>query len=82
MSGSAVQPAPPRSRVAPQPAAGAPVLAFKRHLRAEIRAGKGAYLFSEQGVIAMRGARSSLPSRSRRFVSALAKKATSSMLRP
>ncbi|HKN54869.1 MAG TPA: TOMM precursor leader peptide-binding protein, partial [Amycolatopsis sp.] len=31
-------------------------LAFKRHLRAEVRAGKGAYLFSEQGVIAMRGA--------------------------
>jgi bacteriocin biosynthesis cyclodehydratase domain-containing protein len=30
--------------------------AFKRHLRAEVRAGKGAYLFSEQGVIAMRGA--------------------------
>ncbi|MFJ1764929.1 TOMM precursor leader peptide-binding protein [Amycolatopsis sp. NPDC088138] len=33
-----------------------PTLAFKRHLRAEVRAGKGAYLFSEQGVIAMRGA--------------------------
>jgi ribosomal protein S12 methylthiotransferase accessory factor len=33
------------------------VLAFKRHLRAEVHAGKGAYLFSEQGVIAMRGAR-------------------------
>ncbi|WP_410672068.1 TOMM precursor leader peptide-binding protein [Amycolatopsis sp. cmx-4-68] len=31
-------------------------LGFKRHLRAEVRAGKGAYLFSEQGVIAMRGA--------------------------
>jgi bacteriocin biosynthesis cyclodehydratase domain-containing protein len=31
--------------------------AFKRHLRAEVCAGKGAYLFSEQGVIAMRGAR-------------------------
>src|SRR4051812_31359188 len=30
-------------------------LGFKRHLRAEVRAGKGAYLFSEQGVIAMRG---------------------------
>jgi bacteriocin biosynthesis cyclodehydratase domain-containing protein len=30
-------------------------LAFKRHLRAEVLAGKGAYLFSEQGVIAMRG---------------------------
>ena len=33
------------------------MLAFKRHLRAEVCAGKGAYLFSEQGVIAMRGAR-------------------------
>ncbi|HEY3482455.1 MAG TPA: hypothetical protein VGL02_26480, partial [Streptomyces sp.] len=32
-----------------------PVLAFKRHLRAEVREG-AAYLFSEQGVIAMRGA--------------------------
>ncbi|UOX89457.1 TOMM precursor leader peptide-binding protein [Amycolatopsis sp. FBCC-B4732] len=31
--------------------------AFRRHLRAEVRAGKGAYLFSEQGVIAMRGAK-------------------------
>ncbi|WP_340687562.1 TOMM precursor leader peptide-binding protein [Amycolatopsis coloradensis] len=31
-------------------------LGFKRHLRAEIREGSGAYLFSEQGVIAMRGA--------------------------
>jgi oxazoline/thiazoline synthase len=29
--------------------------AFRRHLRAEVREGKGAYLFSEQGVIAMRG---------------------------
>ncbi|MFC5685582.1 TOMM precursor leader peptide-binding protein [Amycolatopsis mediterranei] len=33
------------------------VPAFRRHLRAEVRAGKGAYLFSEQGVIAMRGAK-------------------------
>ncbi|MFD9894026.1 TOMM precursor leader peptide-binding protein [Amycolatopsis sp. NPDC059027] len=33
-----------------------PTLAFKRHLRAEISEGNGAYLFSEQGVIAMRGA--------------------------
>ncbi|WP_328617964.1 TOMM precursor leader peptide-binding protein [Amycolatopsis sp. NBC_00355] len=57
MSGSAVQPAPHRSRAAAPPAAGTPVLAFKRHLRAEVHAGKGAYLFSEQGVIAMRGAR-------------------------
>src|SRR5206468_11991329 len=31
--------------------------AFRRHLRAEVREGKGAYLFSEQGVIAMRGAK-------------------------
>ncbi|MFC4085639.1 TOMM precursor leader peptide-binding protein [Amycolatopsis samaneae] len=31
-------------------------LGFKRHLRAEISEGNGAYLFSEQGVIAMRGA--------------------------
>ncbi|WIX84552.1 TOMM precursor leader peptide-binding protein [Amycolatopsis sp. DG1A-15b] len=31
--------------------------AFRRHLRAEVRAGKGAYLFSEEGVIAMRGAK-------------------------
>ena len=31
--------------------------AFRRHLRAEVRAGKGAYLFSEQGVIALRGAK-------------------------
>ncbi|MCR6483550.1 TOMM precursor leader peptide-binding protein [Amycolatopsis sp. OK19-0408] len=51
MSGSAVQP------VGVPSLAGAPVLAFKRHLRAEVSAGKGAYLFSEQGVIAMRGAR-------------------------
>lgn len=29
--------------------------AFKRHLRVEVSPGKGAYLFSEQGVIAMRG---------------------------
>ena len=35
----------------------APTPAFRRHLRAEVRAGKGAYLFSEQGVIAMRGAK-------------------------
>lgn len=34
-----------------------PTPAFRRHLRAEVRAGKGAYLFSEQGVIAMRGAK-------------------------
>ncbi|MEU0532506.1 TOMM precursor leader peptide-binding protein [Amycolatopsis tolypomycina] len=57
MTGSAVQPAPPRTLTATPPAAGPPVLAFKRHLRAEVRAGKGAYLFSEQGVISMRGAR-------------------------
>ncbi|WP_020670836.1 TOMM precursor leader peptide-binding protein [Amycolatopsis nigrescens] len=31
-------------------------LDFKRHLRAEISEGDGAYLFSERGVIAMRGA--------------------------
>ncbi|WP_067593433.1 MULTISPECIES: TOMM precursor leader peptide-binding protein [Amycolatopsis] len=31
-------------------------LSFKRHLRAEINEGEGAYLFSERGVIAMRGA--------------------------
>jgi oxazoline/thiazoline synthase len=31
-------------------------LGFKRHLRAEISEGNGAYLFSEQGVVAMRGA--------------------------
>lgn len=31
-------------------------LGFKRHLRAEISEGNGAYLFSEQGVIAIRGA--------------------------
>ncbi|MEC3975185.1 TOMM precursor leader peptide-binding protein [Amycolatopsis sp. H20-H5] len=31
-------------------------LDFKRHLRAEINDGDGAYLFSERGVIAMRGA--------------------------
>jgi bacteriocin biosynthesis cyclodehydratase domain-containing protein len=30
-------------------------LAFRRHLRAEVSRGNGAYLFSEQGVIAMRG---------------------------
>ncbi|EOD67357.1 hypothetical protein H480_16895, partial [Amycolatopsis vancoresmycina DSM 44592] len=41
---------------APAPAA-TPAPAFRRHLRAEVRAGKGAYLFSEQGVIAMRGAK-------------------------
>lgn len=57
MSGSAVQPTPQRSRSTMTPAAGTSVLAFKRHLRAEVHAGKGAYLFSEQGVIAMRGAR-------------------------
>ncbi|MFJ7219541.1 TOMM precursor leader peptide-binding protein [Amycolatopsis sp. NPDC098790] len=39
------------------PSPGARILAFKHHLRAESRAGKGAYLFSEQGVIALRGAR-------------------------
>ncbi len=37
--------------------AAAPTAAFRRHLRAEIQAGKGAYLFSEQGVIAMHGAK-------------------------
>ncbi|MFI5588030.1 TOMM precursor leader peptide-binding protein [Amycolatopsis sp. NPDC051758] len=57
MSGSAVQPAPLPARAEAPPPAGTPVLAFKRHLRAEVSAGKGAYLFSEQGVIAMRGAR-------------------------
>ncbi|WP_410642145.1 TOMM precursor leader peptide-binding protein [Amycolatopsis sp. lyj-346] len=57
MSGRVVQPAPHRSRAAATPVTGAPVLAFKRHLRAEVHAGKGAYLFSEQGVISMRGAR-------------------------
>jgi ribosomal protein S12 methylthiotransferase accessory factor len=31
-------------------------LAFKRHLRAEVSEGRGAYLFSERGVIAVRGA--------------------------
>ncbi|WP_103352555.1 TOMM precursor leader peptide-binding protein [Amycolatopsis sp. CA-128772] len=41
---------------APAPAA-TPAPAFRRHLRAEVREGKGAYLFSEQGVIAMRGAK-------------------------
>jgi len=35
--------------------AGERALAFKRHLRAEVRAGRGAYLFSEQGVVALRG---------------------------
>ncbi len=30
-------------------------LAFRRHLRAEVRVGQGAYLFSEQGVIALKG---------------------------
>ncbi|WP_410623552.1 TOMM precursor leader peptide-binding protein [Amycolatopsis sp. cmx-8-4] len=35
----------------------APTPAFRRHLRAEVRAGKGAYLFSERGVIAMHGAK-------------------------
>jgi len=37
-------------------AARARYLAFKRHLRAEISEGDSAYLFSERGVIAMRGA--------------------------
>src|SRR4051794_3009487 len=55
MSGSAVQPAfhPPASTSATR----GRVLAFKRHLRAEVSHGNGAYLFSERGVIAMRGAR-------------------------
>ncbi|WP_329060270.1 TOMM precursor leader peptide-binding protein [Amycolatopsis sp. NBC_01480] len=30
-------------------------LGFRRHLRAEVKAGRGAYLFSERGVIALRG---------------------------
>lgn len=34
-----------------------PVIGFKRHLRAEIREGVGAFLFSERGVTALRGAR-------------------------
>jgi oxazoline/thiazoline synthase len=57
MSGSAVQPARNRARPGEPPAAETRVLAFKRHLRAEVSAGNGAYLFSERGVIAMRGAR-------------------------
>lgn len=34
-----------------------PVIGFKRHLRAEIQEGVGAFLFSERGVTALRGAR-------------------------
>jgi ribosomal protein S12 methylthiotransferase accessory factor len=53
MSGSAVEPAfhPSTSHARGR------VLGFKRHLRAEVSNGNGAYLFSERGVIAMRGAR-------------------------
>ncbi|OZM71932.1 hypothetical protein CFN78_17445 [Amycolatopsis antarctica] len=35
----------------------AELLGFKRHLRAEIREGEGAFLFSERGVTALRGSR-------------------------
>ncbi|OXM59395.1 TOMM precursor leader peptide-binding protein [Amycolatopsis vastitatis] len=57
MSGSAVRPVPGRGRPEEAPASGTRVLAFKRHLRAEVSDGNGAYLFSERGVITMRGAR-------------------------
>ncbi|MEU5262373.1 TOMM precursor leader peptide-binding protein [Amycolatopsis sp. NPDC021455] len=57
MSGSAVRPVPGPACPGEALAAGTRVLAFKRHLRAEVSDGNGAYLFSERGVIAMRGAR-------------------------
>ncbi|HEV7979583.1 TOMM precursor leader peptide-binding protein [Amycolatopsis sp.] len=40
-----------------EPGARTRLLDFKRHLRAEISEGDGAYLFSERGVITMRGER-------------------------
>src|SRR6266498_2694414 len=36
-------------------AAAAPLVGFKRHLRAEVSAGNGAFLFSEHGVTVLRG---------------------------
>ncbi|MEU0793614.1 TOMM precursor leader peptide-binding protein [Amycolatopsis sp. NPDC005961] len=56
MRNSAVDARVPDNEGDSAPAVG-PAPAFRRHLRAEVRAGKGAYLFSEQGVIAMRGAK-------------------------
>src|SRR6266545_3914055 len=37
-------------------AATAQLVGFKRHLRAEVRTGQGAYLFSEHGVTVLKGA--------------------------
>jgi oxazoline/thiazoline synthase len=37
-------------------AASAPLVGFKRHLRAEVSTGEGAYLFSEHGVTVLKGA--------------------------